>query len=91
MHFDDQQRIAVRNWHVEVHDEGEALVELLMQLRACPAPLVIDHLGRPGADAAANDAVERAIAACADAGAVFVKVSAPSIFGISRSSRITKS
>jgi len=70
-------RIAALGWHVVVHEEGDALIDLLSQLRDCPAPLVVDHLGRPGVDASRNAAVERAVLAHAERGVVLVKASAP--------------
>jgi predicted TIM-barrel fold metal-dependent hydrolase len=70
-------RIAALGWHVVVHEEGDALIDLLGQLHDCPAPLVIDHLGRPGVDASRNAAVERAVLRHAERGVVFAKLSAP--------------
>jgi predicted TIM-barrel fold metal-dependent hydrolase len=70
-------RVAALGWHVVVHDEGKELIALLDDLRDCPAALIVDHLGRPGADAQLNRAVEQALLARAAAGAVFVKLSAP--------------
>lgn len=70
-------RIAALGWHVVVHEEGDALIDLLGQLHDCPAPLVVDHLGRPGVDASRNAAVERAVLEVAERGTLFVKLSAP--------------
>lgn len=70
-------RIATLGWHVVVHEEGDALIDLLSQLGDCPAPLVVDHLGRPGVDASRNSAVEHAILRQAECGVVYVKLSAP--------------
>jgi predicted TIM-barrel fold metal-dependent hydrolase len=70
-------RVGALGWHVVVHEEGDALIDLLGQLHDCPAPLVIDHLGRPGLDASRNAAVEHAVLEHAERGVVFVKLSAP--------------
>lgn len=70
-------RAASLGWHVVLHEEGGALVDLLAQLHGYPGPLVVDHLGRPGADAAGNAAVERAVLRRAAARPLFVKLSAP--------------
>jgi predicted TIM-barrel fold metal-dependent hydrolase len=64
-------------WHVVIHEEGEALIDLLAQLSDCPAALVIDHLGRPGANKVTNSAVERAVLEQARRGPLYVKLSAP--------------
>jgi len=70
-------RAAVLGWHVVVHEEGEALIDLLAQLSDCPAALVIDHLGRPGTDPAVNSTVERAVLEQARRAPLYVKLSAP--------------
>jgi predicted TIM-barrel fold metal-dependent hydrolase len=71
------ERIAALGWHVVVHEEGAALIDLLARLRGCPAAVVVDHLGRPGANVPLNAAVERAVLQRAAQGSVFVKLSAP--------------
>jgi len=70
-------RVAALGWHVVVHEEGDALIDLLAQLEHCVAPIVIDHLGRPGANRAINAAVEGAVLQRARRGPLFVKLSAP--------------
>jgi predicted TIM-barrel fold metal-dependent hydrolase len=70
-------RIAALGWHVVVHDEGDALVALLAALDDFPNAIVVDHLGRPCADAASNAAVEQAVLRRAANGPLFVKLSAP--------------
>jgi predicted TIM-barrel fold metal-dependent hydrolase len=70
-------RVAELGWHVVVHEEGAALVELMTQLRDFAGPLLIDHLGRPGTDAASNDRVEAAVLERAASAPLFVKLSAP--------------
>lgn len=70
-------RIAALGWHVVVHEAGEALVDLLEQLHGFAAPVVVDHLGRPGTDRRLNAAVEDAVLRRSAAGTVYVKLSAP--------------
>lgn len=68
---------AALGWHVVVHEEGQALIDLLAQLSDCPAALVIDHLGRPGTDPAVNSAVEWVVREQARRAPLYVKLSAP--------------
>ena len=61
--LDVAARIARLNWHVVVYFEADSLAELRPFLDAIPAPLVIDHLGRPdvtqGPDGADMTALRR--------------------------------
>jgi predicted TIM-barrel fold metal-dependent hydrolase len=42
------RRIAPYNWHIEINiARSQDWVDLEPRLRACPVPLVFDHLGRP--------------------------------------------
>lgn len=60
-------------WHLELHTDAGRLPEVLAQLPAA-LPLVIDHMGKPGA-VAPGDASVRAIAARARQTPVHVKLS----------------
>lgn len=70
-------RAAALGWHVVVHEEGAALIDLLDQLHDYPGALVVDHLGRPVGDPATDGAVESALLRRAAGGALFVKLAAP--------------
>jgi len=70
-------QIAALGWQVVAHEEDGALIQLLAQLEHCVARIVIDHLGRPGADRAINAAAEGAVLQRARCSPIFVKLSAP--------------
>jgi predicted TIM-barrel fold metal-dependent hydrolase len=65
--------LQVLGWHLELHTDIGRLPEVLAQLPAA-LPLVIDHMGKPGA-VTASDATVRALAARAQQAAVHVKLS----------------
>ena len=65
--------LAMLGWHLELHTDIGQLPGVLAQLPAA-VPLVIDHLGKPGA-ASAADATVRALARRARQGGVHVKLS----------------
>lgn len=69
------RKAARQGWHVQVFVHPEQLVSMEAVLAACPAPLVIDHLGRidprDGAAGPAFDALRRLL----DGGNTWVKLS----------------
>ncbi|MFO1310660.1 MAG: amidohydrolase family protein [Burkholderiales bacterium] len=67
--------VARLGWHLEVHTEPGALPDVLETLAACPAPLVVDHFGRPDPARGLRCATFDALAALAAQRAVFVKLS----------------
>ena len=73
-------RVAGLGWHVELHtgngQGGTILAELDAALEGCPAPVVLDHFGRPGEDGA-RDAVFDVAAQVLARRQVWVKLSAP--------------
>ncbi len=73
-------RVAALGWHVELHtgngQGGAMLAELDAALGDCPAPVVLDHFGRPGEDGR-RDAVFDVAAQMRARRQVWVKLSAP--------------
>ena len=65
--------LAALGWHLELHTDMGRLPEVLAQLPA-GLPLVIDHMGKPGA-VSAGDATVQALAARARQTPVHVKLS----------------
>ncbi len=63
-------RLADLGWHLELHDTGAGLADLLRGLVGCPAPIIVDHFGYPGA----SDGFE-AVLRLADRQPVYVKLS----------------
>jgi D-galactarolactone isomerase len=71
------ERIAPLGWHVSVQLDGPALAEALPLLRRLPAPVVVEHFGRPANPADADDPAVRAVSALLEGGRGWVKLSAP--------------
>ncbi len=69
--------LADLGWHVEVHSEGAAMAALLGVLETCPAPLVIDHFGRPDAKRGLACPGVQVLLRIAEKQRVYVKLSAP--------------
>ncbi|CAG2154782.1 2-pyrone-4,6-dicarboxylate hydrolase [Cupriavidus yeoncheonensis] len=73
-------RVAALGWHVELHtgngQGGALLAGLDAALGHCPAPVVLDHFGRPGEDGL-RDAVFDVAARMLARRQVWVKLSAP--------------
>ncbi|CAG9170546.1 2-pyrone-4,6-dicarboxylate hydrolase [Cupriavidus laharis] len=73
-------RVAALGWHVELHtgngQGGTLLAALDAALGHCPAPVVLDHFGRPGAEGS-RDAVFEVAARTLLRRQVWVKLSAP--------------
>ena len=65
--------LASLGWHLELHTDRGRLPEVLAQLPS-QLPLVIDHMGKPGA-ISANDATVRALASRTRSGQVHIKLS----------------
>lgn len=74
------QRIAALGWHVEVHtnngDGATVLSALDAALGSAPAPVVLDHFGRPGQLGAADPIFDTARTVC-ERRPLWVKISAP--------------
>ncbi len=74
------ERIGNLGWHVELHTEnghgGALLAELDAALGHCPAPVVLDHFGRPG-EGGSRDTVFEVAAQMLARRQVWVKLSAP--------------
>ncbi len=75
------ERLRIAGWHVEVQVEGARLSAVLPPLLAAGLPVVVDHFGLPGHPFDAGDATWRALAAAAQDGDVFVKLSGGYRFG----------
>ncbi|KAF7964322.1 hydrolase [Cupriavidus sp. UYMU48A] len=73
------ERVGNLGWHVELHTEngrgGALLAELDAALGDCPAPVVLDHFGRPGAQGT-SDAVFAVAERVQQRRQVWVKLSA---------------
>ena len=69
--------MAARDWQIEIHDEGNRLPFLLDALWPCGAKIVIDHFGRPAPSQGLSDPGVSAALARADAGRLWIKLSAP--------------
>lgn len=68
-------RIAERGWHLQLHMAADAIAEQADVLRALPAPLVFDHLGRlPQPDGVKHPAFG-VICGLLDTGRAWVKLS----------------
>jgi predicted TIM-barrel fold metal-dependent hydrolase len=63
-------------WHVEVHREARDLPVIVGELLAQRCTVVVDHFGRPDAEAGASDPGFRYLLSTADTGKVWVKLSA---------------
>ena len=68
------RRVENAGWHVEIHVDTGRLPEIESAFEAIPVPLVFDHFGSPGAEAAPTFAAVRRLAASRD---VWCKLSAP--------------
>jgi predicted TIM-barrel fold metal-dependent hydrolase len=64
-------------WHVELHAEGTATARLLDAMHGCPAPMVVDHFGRPDAARGLACPSLAALRRLAERRRVYVKLSAP--------------
>lgn len=64
-------------WHVELHAEGAAAARLLDAIHGCPAPMVVDHFGRPDATLGLACPSLAALQRLAERHTVYVKLSAP--------------
>ncbi|WP_136066022.1 amidohydrolase family protein [Modicisalibacter radicis] len=69
-------RLESRGWHVEIQAEGEGLLAILDLLDARELALVIDHFGRPQANAWRDPVIDR-LCAGGDDKRYWVKCSAP--------------
>jgi predicted TIM-barrel fold metal-dependent hydrolase len=69
-------RIGTLGWHLEVFVSPGRVPDILPALCACMLPVVFDHFGSPGRDAAA-DATFAAVETLARTRPVFCKLSAP--------------
>jgi predicted TIM-barrel fold metal-dependent hydrolase len=76
------RRVAPLGWHVQINMAGAQIVELQGVLSRLPAPIVFDHLGRPGPEGIAH-ASHGVVRGLVDAGRAWVKVSGA--YGNSRS------
>ncbi|MFD7580653.1 amidohydrolase family protein [Kitasatospora sp. NPDC059817] len=65
--------LAERGQHLEVHAAGEQWAAITPALRSWPSPVVIDHLGLPGA----SEGADRAVLDLATRDHVWIKASAP--------------
>ncbi|MFD7832601.1 amidohydrolase family protein [Kitasatospora sp. NPDC059803] len=65
--------LAERGQHLEVHAAGEQWTAIAPALRAWPSPVVIDHLGLPGA----SEGADRTVLDLATRDHVWIKASAP--------------
>ncbi|MFD7595575.1 amidohydrolase family protein [Kitasatospora sp. NPDC059812] len=65
--------LAERGQHLEVHAAGEQWAAIAPALRSWPSPVVIDHLGLPGA----SEGADRAVLDLATRDHVWIKASAP--------------
>lgn len=70
------ERLARRNWHVEIHRKAVDLPVLLAPLLASGVRICIDHFGRPDPQQGADDPGFQALLRAAASGRVWVKVSA---------------
>ena len=69
--------IAEFGWHIQLQLDGNDLPDLVDRLRALPAELVIDHVGRFMPPGGVNSAGVIALQRLLDEGWVWVKLSAP--------------
>jgi predicted TIM-barrel fold metal-dependent hydrolase len=76
----DWRRLLARanslRWHVEVHREAKDLPVVVSELLAQRCTVVVDHFGRPNAEAGASDPGFRYLLSTADTSKVWVKLSA---------------
>lgn len=64
-------------WHVELHGEAAVTARHLDALHGCPAPIVVDHFGRPDAALGLDCPSFAALRRLAERHTVYVKLSAP--------------
>ncbi len=69
------ERIAPLGWHLCIHTQGRALLELLPSLHAAGVPYVIDHMGRVDVDEGVNGEAFQALLALRDDPLAWVKIS----------------
>lgn len=70
-------RVAPLGWHVQIYAELALLDALAATLAALPVPVVIDHFGRPVAEAGREQPGVAALCALLRGGRIYVKLSAP--------------
>ncbi len=68
-------KVRPHGWHVAIHVAGQGLVEHEAFIRSLDLPVVIDHMGRPGAAELADGPVTAALLRLLDGGRVWVKLS----------------
>ena len=77
--------VAPLGWHLNLQFDGHALPQHASALRALPVDLVIDHVGAFHDGARADDEGFRALLGLMESGRVWVKLSAPYAYRMSRS------
>ncbi len=70
-------RIADHGWHIQLQLNGRELAQRLRELGSLPTPLVVDHVGRYMPPVAIDHPAFAALVGLLDAGACWVKLSAP--------------
>lgn len=69
------QQIAAFGWHLCLHVDGPALMQLLPRLRTLPLPFVVDHMGRVRAEHGLDDPAFQGLLGLAQVEGAWVKVS----------------
>jgi 2-pyrone-4,6-dicarboxylate lactonase len=69
------KRLANFGWHLQIHTEGERIVELASAIKRSPVPVMIDHIGRIDASRGLDQPAFRALLALMQDKNVWIKVS----------------